>query len=1054
MDDLDLGSTLKGFSAGQKVFSRYTLKKILGRGGMGVVWLAHDEELEREVAMKFLPEVVAMDKQSVLELKRETRRSLELTHPHIVRIYDFVQDGRAAAISMEYVAGDTLAALKTDQPDQHYNPEQIAKWVGQLCEALDYAHSQAQVVHRDLKPANLMIDARGNLKIADFGIAASVSDSVSRVSAKAGSSGTPVYMSPQQMMGERPAVTDDIYALGATLYDLLTSKPPFHSGNILAQVQAKTPPPMRERRRELNPEEVETAATSVPAEWEQTVAACLAKNAGDRPTRARDVARALGLSGAETNTPFSVSPAAPKPKPKSAAPVTPAARKSKGMVYAIIACAVLLLAGLGYYFGLYAPEQQRLANEQSARLATVRQRAADLKAEQERTAEAARKTEAERQAELARLAGLRVSMSLRTNPAGAEILLDGLTRGLSPVAGLPLPLGEHKLVARLAGYDDLEQIIVVTEKGQTEWTLPLVRSTGTLKIATTPAEAAYEIFSLNDLGEKSAQPVRRGGLPGDDLLLPTGRYEVQVRSARSGAGRAVIEKITIRRGAAVALDADVRGGQFTVHSTPAGATVFRGVVPIGQTPFTLGDLGFDQPIDLVVRLAGYRPEKRTLTIPDADHPQTWEAVLRPDLPLKPDFTKGPARLRVTKQANYQARGETRTGGTTTTANPTSYEYGAVTIYEMSAPGHDGQWNRALSHIEQQTGSIPEPYQLKPETSVSFQRGNNDEWSGQFVDGGYVKPAQPPLVLTPSYAAMWLSADVWPRGEADAGATWDVPLRAVPALLPGLRFQNPQGSIRGRVVSFDHDAALPWADLEYSFDLAGDIALANRNIPADTTMTSSGSVRGTLRLRVEVAGGYVSHAAVNWSGRSLVRSTSLTSTDASTDARAKKRTVVAYGLSAGLLAVKPVAPVATNSETTATFESTIEISAVPYDNPVPASQDASSRPPALGGMLSNLADQSQELRAEVSRARAGKITVHVTGEVAQPGDLTVAQGTLVGEAIKQAGGLTRIADKRKVKLTRLGLSGDKVDRLINLETREGASTVLLEGDVLVIPERLI
>ncbi|HRI83365.1 MAG TPA: hypothetical protein PLF88_13055, partial [Opitutaceae bacterium] len=90
MDDLDLGATIKGFSPGQKVFNRFTLQRILGRGGMGVVWLARDEDLERDVALKFLPEIVALDRESVAELKRETRRNPELTHPHIVRIYDFV----------------------------------------------------------------------------------------------------------------------------------------------------------------------------------------------------------------------------------------------------------------------------------------------------------------------------------------------------------------------------------------------------------------------------------------------------------------------------------------------------------------------------------------------------------------------------------------------------------------------------------------------------------------------------------------------------------------------------------------------------------------------------------------------------------------------------------------------------------------------------------------------------------------------------------------------------------------------------------------------------
>lgn len=291
-DDLDFGATLRGFSAGQKVFKRYTLAKILGRGGMGIVWLARDEELERDVALKFLPEVVAADKQAISDLKRETRRSLELTHQHIIRIYDFLQDATTAAISMEFVAGDTLAALKLEQARGHFEVPQLQKWMEQLGQALDYAHTVPQIVHRDLKPANLMIDVRGDLKVADFGIAASVSDSVSRVSVQAGSSGTPVYMSPQQMMGERPAVTDDVYAFGATLYELLTGRPPFYSGNIVAQVQGKQPPSMTERRAEL-----ETVGEEIPPRWEQTVAACLAKEPHDRPRSVAEVMDRLAGNG-------------------------------------------------------------------------------------------------------------------------------------------------------------------------------------------------------------------------------------------------------------------------------------------------------------------------------------------------------------------------------------------------------------------------------------------------------------------------------------------------------------------------------------------------------------------------------------------------------------------------------------------------------------------------------------------------------------------------------------------------------------------------------------
>src|SRR5437588_9594894 len=101
-DDLGAGAdaTVREYGTGQKLFGRYTLIKILGRGGMGVVWLARDEELEREVALKFLPDPVIQDRALLNDLKRETRRSLELTHKNIVRIYDFVNDARSACISM------------------------------------------------------------------------------------------------------------------------------------------------------------------------------------------------------------------------------------------------------------------------------------------------------------------------------------------------------------------------------------------------------------------------------------------------------------------------------------------------------------------------------------------------------------------------------------------------------------------------------------------------------------------------------------------------------------------------------------------------------------------------------------------------------------------------------------------------------------------------------------------------------------------------------------------------------------------------------------------
>ncbi len=313
-DDIDLGATLTGFRAGQKVFQRFTLRQMLGRGGMGVVWLAGDESLERDVALKFLPELVVRDRLAVADLKRETNRCLKLTHAHIVRVHDFVEDQARglAAISMEYVDGDNLSNLRAEREHRCFEVEELRPWIKQLCEALDYAHTRAKMVHRDLKPANLMLTGDGELKVADFGVARSLVDSVSRVSAPVGA-GTLVYMSPQQALGQFATVADDIYSLGATIYDLLTGRPPFFSGNIFEQVKSVAPTNVSQRRLELDVEN----GDPIPTEWEETIAACLAKNPADRPKSVLQVAAMIDpLLRAAEPPPMILertAPAVPKP---------------------------------------------------------------------------------------------------------------------------------------------------------------------------------------------------------------------------------------------------------------------------------------------------------------------------------------------------------------------------------------------------------------------------------------------------------------------------------------------------------------------------------------------------------------------------------------------------------------------------------------------------------------------------------------------------------------------------------------------------------------------
>ena len=290
-ENIDSEQTFRVPLEGARLFQRFTLQKLLGRGGMGMVWLASDDRLERLVALKLVPEPICFDPSAQEDLKRETRKNLLLTHPNIVRIFDFIEDEHSAAISMEYVDGQTLSALRVQKRARCFAVSEIAPWVTSLCDALAYAHDSVQLVHRDLKPSNLMVNSRLELKVTDFGIACALRDSFSSVSGRS-SSGTLNYMSPQQMMGQAATRTDDIYAVGATLYELLSSKPPFFEGDVATQVREVVPPRATEQREKLG-----IAGEAVPKYWEETIAACLAKDPADRPQTSVELARRLRLGG-------------------------------------------------------------------------------------------------------------------------------------------------------------------------------------------------------------------------------------------------------------------------------------------------------------------------------------------------------------------------------------------------------------------------------------------------------------------------------------------------------------------------------------------------------------------------------------------------------------------------------------------------------------------------------------------------------------------------------------------------------------------------------------
>jgi serine/threonine protein kinase len=269
---------------------RYRLDRKIGQGGMGSVWLAVDEHLSEEVALKFLPPEIQHDPSSLDDMRHETSRSRRLAHPNIVRIHDMHEyPGEVPFISMEFIPGVSLSGLKAQQPKRCFPWDFLKTIIEQLCSALEYAHTEG-VVHRDLKPGNVMFDDRGRVKLADFGIAAVATDSMSRVSLQGNTSGTPAYMSPQQMDGRSPRVTDDIYSLGAMIYELFTGKPPFFRGDIPHQVRTIDPPTIEDRLNEFG------LKNPIPPEVSAMIMACLSKDPGNRPQSARAVSEWISTS--------------------------------------------------------------------------------------------------------------------------------------------------------------------------------------------------------------------------------------------------------------------------------------------------------------------------------------------------------------------------------------------------------------------------------------------------------------------------------------------------------------------------------------------------------------------------------------------------------------------------------------------------------------------------------------------------------------------------------------------------------------------------------------
>ena len=234
------GGGTPGLVPGGILAGRFHLIRRLGRGGIGDVWLAEDEQLEGDpVACKILRGEFTHDRRAVADLKREVLLTRRLRHPGILAVYTFWEEEDLRLITMEYIEGRNLAEALLDRGEA-YTLEEVLPWVAQVAQALDYAHGEG-ILHRDVKPGNILLDASGAVRLADFGIARLARDLRTRLTGEM-TCGTLLYVSPEQLLGEQLDPRSDLYSLAAGVYELLAGIPPFTSGSIATQIQFKPPP--------------------------------------------------------------------------------------------------------------------------------------------------------------------------------------------------------------------------------------------------------------------------------------------------------------------------------------------------------------------------------------------------------------------------------------------------------------------------------------------------------------------------------------------------------------------------------------------------------------------------------------------------------------------------------------------------------------------------------------------------------------------------------------------------------------------------------------------
>jgi eukaryotic-like serine/threonine-protein kinase len=319
----------------QPVPPRYVDVELIGHGGMGTIYSARDRDLRRKVAIKVLDEHVARDPETRRRFMREARAAARLSGmDHIITIFDVGEWNDRPFIVMEFLPGGTLAQrMREGRPDR----QEVLRWLEQAAGALDCAHREG-VIHRDVKPANLLLDRRGHLHVADFGIAR-IADETTGMTMAGTILGTAGYLSPEQAHGEKATELSDVYSLAVVAYELLTGGRPFERGSATAEAAAHAhePVPPASKR-----------GVGIPPEVDAVFDRALAKDPSQRYRTASDFVRALRAAFELPGETRALSPTIPaedarpvRRRPSHALPVLAALVLAALAVAGVVAAALL-----------------------------------------------------------------------------------------------------------------------------------------------------------------------------------------------------------------------------------------------------------------------------------------------------------------------------------------------------------------------------------------------------------------------------------------------------------------------------------------------------------------------------------------------------------------------------------------------------------------------------------------------------------------------------------------------------------------------------------------